>query len=71
MSHDNGFLKTKRLDKTDHVTGQVKQCVLVNCFRFIGLAITAHVRCDGAVASFCQCLELMPPRIPRFGKSMT
>src|SRR4051794_26473722 len=71
MTDDHGFLKTQRINRTHHVSAEMKQSVLIDSFRFVGLAITPHVRRDGAVTRIRKSLQLMPPRIPRLRPSVT
>src|SRR5713226_7199202 len=49
----------------------MKQGVLIDCLRTVGLAIATHVRRDDVKSSFRERLQLMTPRVPRLGETMT
>src|SRR5258705_13778192 len=49
----------------------MKQCVLIDCLGFVCLAITAHIRRNGAITRSRKYLQLISPRIPRFWPPIT
>ena len=70
MSGDHRLFGAERIDDADHVADQVKQCVLVDRLRPVGLAVAAHVGRDHAISGGRERGELMAPRVPGLGKSV-
>ena len=58
------------IKEANHITNQVKQRILVDTLRPIGLSVTAHVGSNCAKPGFGKSAQLMAPRIPRFWKAM-
>ncbi len=70
MAGDDGGRLAQGIEQADHVADEMKQRVLVDRLGPVGLAIAAHVGRDGMVAGLGQRLQLMPPRVPGFGKAV-
>jgi hypothetical protein len=68
---DYRFIGAERIQQANNVARQMKQGVLFNGVGPVGLAVAAHIGCDGVKASFRERLQLMAPGIPRFGEPMT
>src|SRR5215469_1830222 len=49
----------------------MEEGVAVDFFWTLSQAIASHVGCNHVESGFCECIQLMAPRIPRFGKTMT
>lgn len=64
-------LGTESIEQPHHIAGQMQQSVMVDIRRPLCLTIAAHIRRHDMEARLAQCLELMPPGIPGFGKTVT
>src|SRR5216683_2435574 len=49
----------------------MEQRVPIELFWAIRLPVASHIWRDRVESSFCECMQLMAPRIPRFGKTVT
>lgn len=70
MARNDRRLCAQCIEYADHIAHKMKQRVLVDCFRPVGLAVATHVRRNGVVAGFGQGFELMSPGIPGFGEAV-
>jgi len=65
---DHRSLLTERVEQAHHVADKVKERVLLDGLGTIGLSVAAHVGRDRMEAGPCQRAQLVPPRVPAFGK---
>ena len=61
MAGDDGRRFAQGIEDAHHVAHEMKEGVLVDRIGAVGLAVAAHVRGDGMVTGFRQCLQLMSP----------
>ena len=71
MSRNHRLLGSDRVKQSHHVTNKVEQSILVDGFRPVGAAVTAHVRRNSAKAGSRKGGKLMAPRVPGFRKAVT
>src|SRR6266404_7140505 len=69
MSHNAGFGLTEMLDKSDYVLHEEFDAVVCDSRRLVAQIVAAHIRGNHVMVP-AQRRQLMPPRIPTFGKAM-
>src|SRR5262249_21966972 len=71
MTYYDGVSHAERIHQTDNVTNKVQDVIRLDLRRRLGLPIAALVRSHHAKTRFGQRVNLVTPRIPGFGESMT
>ena len=71
VAYDHRVIFPQRVEQPHHIASQMKQRVLVDRLRGVGLAVAAHVRRHRMVAGFGQGTKLMAPGVPGFRKPVT
>lgn len=51
---DHGFFSAQGIQQANHVAGQMKQTVLIDCFGTVGLPVASHIRRDRMKTCFRQ-----------------
>jgi hypothetical protein len=70
VAGDDSLLGTESIKQTDHVADQVKQRVLIDFRRAVGLAVAAHIGSYRVKPGRRQGRELMTPGIPALGETV-
>ena len=70
VAGDDRPVGPESVEQADHITENVKQCVLVDRVGTVGLAIAAHVGRHGPEPSLGERGELMAPGVPELGKAV-
>jgi hypothetical protein len=70
VPHDRRRLVSERVQQSDDIADHVELGVLIDAFRFVGLAVAPLVRRHNVVAGFREAAELMPPGIPGLRKAV-
>ena len=70
MAGDHRLLSTQSVDETHDVTDIIENRILLDVFRTFTSPVAAQVGSDHVESGLCQRRELMPPRIPAFGKTV-
>ena len=70
MPGDDRLFFTERVEEADDIAGQMKQRVLVDRLRPVGLAIAAHIGRHRVEPGRRQRGQLMPPGVPALGKTV-
>jgi hypothetical protein len=65
------LIGTQRIKEAHHIADEMKQRVLVDSLRPVGLAVAAHIGRNGVESGRRQGGKLMPPRVPGLRKSVT
>ena len=71
VSSDHRRVGAESVQQTDHIAHQVQQRVLINRLGTICLSVAAHIRRHRLKAGVRKRLQLVTPRIPRFGEAVT
>jgi hypothetical protein len=70
MAGDHRLRDPQGVKQANDVADQVQQRVALDLGRSVGLSVAAQVGCDDMKAGCRQCIQLMPPGIPAFGKAV-
>src|SRR5262249_48017507 len=71
VTDDHGRLRAQSVEQAYHVANQLQECVLLDLFRTVSLAIAAHVGRHRVEPGLRECPELMAPRVPGLRKAVT
>src|SRR5262245_24446690 len=71
MAGDHRRLFPECIHEADHVADQMKERVLIDLVGAVAFAVAAHVRCDDVKSGVTERRQLVAPRVPALGETVT